>query len=73
MSVCYDTAQALVFLLVSMWVSLGVLAAVKCVMTTAQAWVFLLVSVCYDTAQALVFLLVSMWVSLGVLAAVNVL
>ena len=28
-SVCYDTAQALVFLLVSMWVSLGVLAGVR--------------------------------------------
>ena len=52
--------------------SLGVLAGVsvlwqpkpgcscwcQCVVT-AQAWVFLLVSVCCDTAQALVFLLVS--------------
>ena len=37
---------------------LGVLAGVN-VFDTAQALVFLLVSVCFDTVQALVFLLVS--------------
>ena len=46
-SVCCDTAQALVVLLVSMCCD------------TAQALVVLLVSVCCDTAQALVVLLVS--------------
>ena len=48
MSVYYDTAQAFVFLLVSLCCD------------TAQALAFLLVSVCCDTAQASVFLLVSL-------------
>ena len=47
-SVYCDTAQALVFLQVSVYYC-----------DKAQALVFLLVSICYDTAHPVVFLLVS--------------
>ena len=71
MSMCCDTAEALVFLLgvnvlrhsPSLGVRSGVnvlvfvLVSVRC--DTAQALVFLLVSVCCDTSQALVFVLMS--------------
>ena len=47
-SACWDTDQAVVFLVVSVsnW-------------DTAQTMVLLVVSVCWDTAQAMVFLVVS--------------
>ena len=62
MSVCCNTAQALVFLLVSVCCDtaqamLLLLVSVCC--DTAQALMLLLVSVCCDTAQALMLLLVS--------------
>ena len=72
---CVVTAQALVFLLVSVCcdsTSLGIPAGVS----VTCALVFLLVSVCRDTAQTLVFLLESMCcgsTGLGVLDGVNVL
>ena len=61
---CYDTAQAMVFLLVSMRVVtepkslVFLLVSVYC--DTTQTMVFLLVSVRCDTAQAFVFILVSL-------------
>ena len=49
MSMCWDTAQAMVFHLMSMcW-------------DTAKAMVFHLMSMCWDTAQAMVFLMSVCW------------
>ena len=62
MSVCWDTAQALVFLLVSVcWGTAQALVFLLFLVCwdTTETLVFLLVSTCWDTAQALVFLLVS--------------